>query len=204
MKSDLRNSSIVKAEESLSKPNAALSSNSKLPVARNYGRHSSIDKKLEIVEPEFNPSRARRVSQNQPEQLENNIKPNASTTVDAIKNQAGFNSEKEVMKLAPVIELKQNTQLAADTNIVVVNENTLKVDEQGHQTEIAPYIKNNQLKHKYCLVLDLDETLVHYKVDPKNPDEGEMLVRPFMYDFLSSLEKHYELILFTAGTEEVY
>ncbi|CAD8171361.1 unnamed protein product [Paramecium octaurelia] len=50
---------------------------------------------------------------------------------------------------------------------------------------------------EYTLVLDLDETLVHYQEFPKGG--GQFLVRPFVEEFLEQLSKYYEIIIFTAA-----
>ena len=67
--------------------------------------------------------------------------------------------------------------------------------------EPAPYVHtiNNKL---YTLVLDLDETLIHFKVNPKNNVEGVLKVRPGVTEFLDELDKYYELIIFTGATQE--
>ncbi|CAD8081478.1 unnamed protein product [Paramecium sonneborni] len=49
----------------------------------------------------------------------------------------------------------------------------------------------------YTLVLDLDETLVHYQELPNGG--GQFLVRPYAEEFLEKLSKYYELVIFTAA-----
>jgi Dullard-like phosphatase family protein len=69
-----------------------------------------------------------------------------------------------------------------------------------------------RVRGKKCLVLDLDETLVHSCFQPiPNPDfvipieiEGTrhmvyVLKRPFVDDFLLEMSKHYEIVIFTAS-----
>ena len=55
---------------------------------------------------------------------------------------------------------------------------------------------------KYTLVLDLDETLVHFKPNEKNDGEGVLKVRPGITEFLDEMDKYYELIIFTGSIED--
>ena len=56
--------------------------------------------------------------------------------------------------------------------------------------------KNHENK-EYTLVLDLDETLVHYY-----PSRQVYMVRPGCHQFLEDLSKLYEIVIFTASTEQ--
>ena len=62
----------------------------------------------------------------------------------------------------------------------------------------APYIKEPS-KKKYTLVLDLDETLVNFKI--KSNKEGILRARPFLFGFLEEMGVYYELIVWTSATE---
>ena len=64
----------------------------------------------------------------------------------------------------------------------------------------VPYItkKNNK---KYSLVLDLDETLIHFKVNYEQNDEGVLKLRPGVFTFLEKVKEYYEIILFTEASE---
>ena len=64
-----------------------------------------------------------------------------------------------------------------------------------------PYLKTKNLKN-YTLVLDLDETIIHFKVNPNNDSEGVLRVRPGIFEFLETLGKYYEIIVFTAATQD--
>ena len=50
---------------------------------------------------------------------------------------------------------------------------------------------------KYTLVLDLDETLVHY-----HTKRQAYLVRPGCRDFLEELSEFYEIVIFTASVSK--
>ena len=56
----------------------------------------------------------------------------------------------------------------------------------------------NQNK-KYILVLDLDETLVHFKDSRYLKDEQKLRVRPGVDQFLQALVPYYKLVVFTAA-----
>jgi len=58
-------------------------------------------------------------------------------------------------------------------------------------------------RHKYTLVLDLDETLVHL-VESEQADDGSYCYfRPGVNYFLKELSKHYEIVVFTAAMPDV-
>ena len=65
----------------------------------------------------------------------------------------------------------------------------------------VPYIGNKSNK-PYTLVLDLDETLIHFKPNPNNEESGTIKIRPYLYQFLDNIKKYYELVVFTAATQE--
>lgn len=51
----------------------------------------------------------------------------------------------------------------------------------------------------YCLVLDLDETLIH-NVEYQN--DSFFLVRPGCVQFIETMAKYYEIVIFTAALQE--
>ncbi len=61
----------------------------------------------------------------------------------------------------------------------------------------------NTISNKpYTLVLDLDETLIHFKSNPNNESSGKIMIRPYLYEFLRAIKEDYELIIFTAATQD--
>ena len=62
-----------------------------------------------------------------------------------------------------------------------------------------PFIKEAS-KKEYTLVLDLDETLIHFSVNGEN--EGQLFFRPHLFQFINNVSKFYEIIVFTAGIKE--
>lgn len=64
---------------------------------------------------------------------------------------------------------------------------------------VEPFLPEMDPDREYCLVLDLDETLVHFF--DLGPD-SHYLVRPGCGEFLSELSKYYELVIFTAAMQD--
>mmetsp|Transcript_29051 Transcript_29051/g.28744 ORF Transcript_29051/g.28744 Transcript_29051/m.28744 type:complete len:228 (-) Transcript_29051:358-1041(-) len=62
----------------------------------------------------------------------------------------------------------------------------------------APYLPQVS-GNVYTLVLDLDETLVHFKDHGKS---GQLLIRPYCREFLKEMAQWYEIVVFTAGVQE--
>jgi len=58
-------------------------------------------------------------------------------------------------------------------------------------------------KKSYTLVLDLDETLIHFRLDKYNENKGVLRIRPGLYEFLKELYVYFELVIFTASTQDV-
>ena len=93
-------------------------------------------------------------------------------------------------------------------------ENILKEDFLGCSVLASTYIKEKQNftpalvpyihvenKKKYSLVIDLDETLIHFTVNNNANEEGVLKLRPGVFSFLEKVGKFYEIILFTEASE---
>ncbi len=66
---------------------------------------------------------------------------------------------------------------------------------------VVPYLPEEiENKKKFTLVLDLDETLISFKFDEQR--RGMLKMRPGLYNFLEKVGKKYEIVIFTAGTQE--
>ena len=83
------------------------------------------------------------------------------------------------------------------------NKITNKIEEKNILTETnidkkinAPFLGKKNPKYKYTLVLDLDETIIHYIRYGKSE---YIQVRPGLEDFIQELSQFYEIIIFTAS-----
>ena len=65
------------------------------------------------------------------------------------------------------------------------------------ETPFLPIL--NKTKYKYTLVIDLDETLVHYV---EERDKAYVQVRPFADYFLTEMGKYFEIVIFTSAEED--
>ena len=72
------------------------------------------------------------------------------------------------------------------------------VDTFNDNIPKPPFLKPISPKYKYTLVLDLDETLVHYISDN---DSAYIQIRPGAEEFIKELSEYYEIIIFTAALQ---
>jgi TFIIF-interacting CTD phosphatase-like protein len=82
----------------------------------------------------------------------------------------------------------------------------LKEEASGSQHTSAshPYGKPEEPflpapSKKYTLVMDLDETLVHYE---DNGVMGQFYLRPYAQEFIDEMAKYYEVVIFTAALQD--
>lgn len=59
-----------------------------------------------------------------------------------------------------------------------------------------PFLEPLDGKDIYSLVLDLDETLIH---NVEHGNDSFFLVRPGCVDFIQTMAKYYEIVIFTAA-----
>ena len=104
------------------------------------------------------------------------------TTINNINEFA----DSEIFMTNIIVDLKYYSSLFSKNNNSNTNLN-------------IPFIKDPPTK-EYTLVLDLDETLIHFSINTQN--EGHLFFRPYLFHFLNSVSEYYELIIFTAGLKE--
>ena len=66
-----------------------------------------------------------------------------------------------------------------------------------------PYLPSKSIMRnprKFTLVLDLDETLVHFV---EENDSAFIQIRPGAENFLEEMSKYYEIVIFTAAMQDV-
>lgn len=64
---------------------------------------------------------------------------------------------------------------------------------------VKPPFLPELLEDRYTLVLDLDETMVHYI---ENDGHGEYLTRPYLENFLNEMKNFFEIVVFTAAVQD--
>ena len=133
--------------------------------------------------------------------------------IESYKNVKFTNIIKDLKLFPPINYLleKANIKLEKKTNINNLIVSTIKKKnnkdiinkERNILTEInkekeinPPFLPKKEPKYKYSLILDLDETIVHY-IKYKNSEYVQ--VRPYLDDFIKELSDYYEIIIFTAS-----
>ena len=70
------------------------------------------------------------------------------------------------------------------------------------KTQPVPFLPKRNDNKKYTLVLDLDETLIHFNIDNTSLMKGFVEYRPFLHEFLDRVSIIFELIIFTIATQQ--
>ena len=141
--------------------------------------------------------------------IENLIQYLLSTYTRANSNNIDINSLTHFNKNISDIKLME---LSGYYNRVISQENMKinkkfsyiikkKSNDDKYVSIIVPYLPEEiEGKKKFTLVLDLDETLISFRIDEHH--RGMVKMRPGLYKFLKNVGSKYELIIFTAGTQE--
>ena len=96
---------------------------------------------------------------------------------------------------------KENLKISkAFTHIIKKNYYVNRISNKNNNI-VTPYLPLKSYKdQKYTLVLDLDETLISFRIGIHG--RGIIKLRPGLFDFLNKIKNKYELVVFTAGTKE--
>ena len=107
---------------------------------------------------------------------------------------------KQLSKYFNKIINKHNAEIGR-TFSYIIKTKFKKNNSYINENVIEPYLpKKIEGNKKYTLVLDLDETLISFRFNKKY--EGILKTRPGLYNFLKNVGMKYELVIFTAGTQE--
>jgi Dullard-like phosphatase family protein len=133
--------------------------------------------------------------------LNNYIKENSFILdkIDKIYNQNKSNSN--IFNL-----IKSNFDTNNNINNLEKNKYETEEDEEEDVPKIKPKPpflppKSSNDKREYTLVLDLDETLVHFCEDENDEENAYVKVRKYTEEFINSLSEYCEIVIFTASTK---
>ena len=118
-----------------------------------------------------------------------------------INNKITYKNEKNTQntnnkEIININKDNNNTNINTKNNIIGSSQDNSNNDERNNsEANNAPFIKK-ELDKKFCLVLDIDETLSHMI---KLPFGNYFLVRPGVLDLLKELYSFYEIDIFTAA-----
>lgn len=70
-------------------------------------------------------------------------------------------------------------------------------NEMRQDRMLLPPMKKDR---EYTLVLDLDETLIHFEEKPDGT--SQFLIRPFAQNFIKEVAVYYEVVIFTAALQD--
>ena len=129
--------------------------------------------------------------------------------------------------LSMVINIFNNNNFILNSKIPILYKNYMKYDSESinkifmtniihienkggsllysTRTQSNPIINSSFLKNppskNLTLVLDLDETLMSFIYINNESKEGLLRIRPYLYNFLNLVKEYYEIIIFTAATQ---
>ena len=132
------------------------------------------------------------------------INPDISQIISGIFNISKKSKFKTILnnylKTNPlIVEKTEEIQKKCHSENISNNENGGQNDDLVKEI-LPPYLppKKKEDKRDYCLVLDLDETLVHFFEDNS---EAYVKVRMGAENFISVLSQYCEIVIFTASTK---
>ena len=122
----------------------------------------------------------------------NDISNILNNTILYCFNHQNINNKKILIKnnVNPNIKEKNNKN-----KNIKSSKNKPEISKNDELIPSAPYIKT-KMEKKFCLVLDIDETITHTL---KLPFGDYFLVRPGVKEFLEEMVKYYEIVIFTSS-----
>ena len=94
-----------------------------------------------------------------------------------------------------------NNNTTINNNNYILQDNTNIDDSFNIPQPDPPFLPEKTSTKEYTLVLDLDETLVHYCEEDENEDDAYVKVRMGTENFINVLSEYCEIIIFTASTQ---
>ena len=114
-----------------------------------------------------------------------------------------INASSPINQLLESIKLNKMESHCSEENIIKIKKNLeaeivekINIDSFNESFPKPPFLKPLSPKYKYTLVLDLDETLVHYISDN---DSAYIQIRPGAEEFIKELSEYCEIVIFTAA-----
>ena len=101
-----------------------------------------------------------------------------------------------------------NYDINPNYNNKFYNTNYLSFNQQIRTTQPHPPFlppkqnKSEVSQKKFTLILDLDETLVRYKLNENNPNEEKVIFRPGLFYFLNKIYPLFDIVIWTIATRE--
>ena len=136
---------------------------------------------------------------------------NIHTIINNMKNSENYNFFMQIFKQINNISFENiydiyinNIFKANIINSTISTASKLGPNKNNNYNTKINTTKNISIKKLYTLVISLDETLIHFKIDNKmkNSNKGVIQLRPWLNEFLSEIKPYYEIIAFSNGDKK--
>ena len=136
---------------------------------------------------------------------------NIHTIINNMKNSENYNFFMQIFKQINNISFENiydiyinNIFKANIINSTISIASKLGPNKNNNYNTKINTTKNISIKKLYTLVISLDETLIHFKIDNKmkNNNKGVIQLRPWLNEFLSEIKPYYEIIAFSNGDKK--
>jgi len=136
---------------------------------------------------------------------------NIHTIINNMKNSENYNFFMQIFKQINNISFENiydiyinNIFKANIINSTISTASKLGQNKNINETTKINTSKKISTKKLYTLVISLDDTLLHFKIDKKtkNNNKGVIQLRPWLNEFLSEIKPYYEIIAFSNGDKK--